>query len=96
MNNLYNGWAQGFFVDQPKYKNWTDKEKENANREEKLLVRPHPTENAICKCNSPEEAEWIAKRLNLAAKLEQMTYDFAVGKTDGSEIRKMVIDAINA
>jgi hypothetical protein len=90
MNNLCTTWAQGYFVDQPQYSRWTDEEKERANKEEKLLVRPHPTGDAICKCSSPDEAKWVASRLNLAAQLEEMTYDFATGKTDGQEIVNLV------
>ena len=90
MNNLIDTWRQGRFIDQKKYCNWTPEDKEKADRRERTLVRPGPTENAICQCEIPAEAKWIAGRLNLAAKLEQMTYDYATGKTDGSEIVKLV------
>lgn len=90
MNNLHTSWKQGYFVDQPQYRNWSDEEKKKADEKEKLLVRPYPTENAICQCRTPDEAKWIAHRLNLAATLEQMTYDFATGKTDGQEIVDLV------
>jgi len=71
MDNNHEGWAQGYFVDQPQYRHWPQSEKDNANKSEKLKVRPSPKGNAICHCSSPEEAEWIARRLNLAAKLEK-------------------------
>ena len=96
MNNLHTSWQHGYFVDQSKYRKWSKEEKRRANEREKLLVRPSPTGNAICMCSYQKDAEWIADRLNFAAKLEQMTYDFATGKTDGSEIVKMVKDAINS
>ncbi len=83
-------WKQGYFVDQRQYDNWTQEQKNNANDVEKHLVRPTPTGNAICKCPYPQDAEWIASRLNLASILEQMTYDYATGKTDGSEIVELV------
>lgn len=83
-------------MDQPKYRRWSDEEKRRADRDEKCLVRPYPEENAICRCPSPEEAAWIAQRLNLASILEQMTYDFATGKTDGSEIVELVRKNIGA
>jgi hypothetical protein len=83
-------WAQGYFVDQRQYDDWTEEEKAAANAREKHLVRPYPTGNAICQCPNPEDAQWIASRLNLASKLEQMTYDFATGKTDGEEIVELV------
>ena len=90
MNNLITTWRQGRFIDKPKYRNWTQAEKDAADKRERHLVRPSPTDNAICYCQDPQYAEWIASRLNLAAKLEQMTYDYATGKTDGSEIVAMV------
>jgi len=57
-----------------------------AHRDEKLKVRPSPTGNAICICSNPEDAKWIAERLNMAANLEEMTYNFATGKSDGQDI----------
>lgn len=76
MNNLHTSWRQGYFVDKAEYGNWSDEEKKKAAQREKLLVRPYPEENAICQCNTPAEAKWIADRLNLAATLEQMTHAF--------------------
>ena len=93
MNDIQT-WKQGYFVDRPQYRRWTQEQKDNANYEESFNVRPAPAANAICRCSKPSDAEWIAKRLNLASKLEQMTYDFATGKTDGEEITKYVHDCI--
>jgi hypothetical protein len=90
MNNLITTWQQGRFVDQPQYLKWTAEEKAKADHDEKYRVRPSPTGNAIAQCRTHGEAEWIASRLNLAATLEQMTYDYATGKTDGSEIVALV------
>lgn len=92
--NLIQTWQQGQFIDQTKYSHMGDLWKAERRKVEALLVRPAPTENALCSCSNPEDAEWIAKRLNLAAKLEQMTYDYATGKTDGSEIVALVRDAV--
>lgn len=86
-------WQQGRFVDQPKYVLWPQEDKDEADKCEQHLVRPAPTENAICHCRDPKDAKWIAQRLNLAATLEQMTYDYATGKTDGSEIVRLVQEA---
>lgn len=36
------------------------------------VVRPYPGGPGICTCPTPEDAKWIAERLNLAAKLEQL------------------------
>lgn len=58
--------------------------------DERHLVRPGLRENAVCHCPDPSNARWIAQRLNLASKLERMTYDYATGKTDGSEIVSFV------
>lgn len=95
MNNSIKTWAQGRFIDKIQYSNWTKEEKLKAESQEKLLVRPSPIENAICRCNTPDDAEWIAARLNLASKLEQLTYDFAMGKTDGEEIRSFVKSSLD-
>lgn len=84
-------WRQGSFVDQARYRSWTGEQKQNADDCEKLNVRPGPTENAICTCSRPQDAKWIAQRLNLASILEQMTYDFAMGKTNGEEIKTLVL-----
>lgn len=88
--NSIQSWMQGYFVDKIQYENWTEDQKEEVDKREKHLVRPAPTENAICHCPNPNDAKWIAQRLNLASKLEQMTYDFATGKTDGEDIVNFV------
>jgi len=90
LNNQIQTWAQGRFVEQPHESNFTDAQKAQANELERFLVRPDPLDTAICRAYSPQDAEWIASRLNLASKLEQLTYDFAMGKTDGEEIRSFV------
>jgi len=95
MNNLITTWQQGRFVDQPQYARWTAEEKARADHAEKYNVRPSPLGNAIASCRTHGEAEWIASRLNLAAILEQMTYDYATGKTDGSEIVELVMSQVN-
>ncbi len=95
MNDIQT-WQQGHFVDSPRYDRWTAEERENAERDENLKVRPGPTENAICVCNNPEHAKWIAQRLNLASKLEDMTYNFATGKTDGQDIVDYVHKCVNS
>ena len=72
--NTIQTWVQGRFIDQPKYKHWTQEQKQAADRAEKHLVRPSPTGNAICQCSNPDDAKWIAARLNLIAKLSQMVF----------------------
>ena len=84
--NLIQTWQQGRFVDSRKYEKWTDEQKATADKQEMHLVRPGPTENELCMSHNPDFAKWIADRLNLASKLEQLSYDFATGKTDGVEL----------
>ncbi len=69
--NKINTWRQGKFIDSTKYSLWSDEEKQKANSHENLMVRPYPKVNAICICNNPDDAIWIAERLNLASNLEQ-------------------------
>lgn len=88
-------WQQGRFIDGKKYDHMGDLWKDEMRKEEAHKVRPGPTDNAVCWCPDPCHAEWIAKRLNLASQLERMTYDFATGKTDGSEIVELVKRNIN-
>ena len=84
-------WRTGEFIDSPKYpksKEWKDEQRSR----EQFLVRPSAKGNAICQATDPEYAEWIAERLNLASKLEQLTYDFATGKHGAEEkLRKFVL-----
>ena len=62
-------WSQGYFVDSPNYRHWTQVEKEAANKNEGHLVRPSPTGNAICRCPNPLDAQWLAYRLNMIDNL---------------------------
>lgn len=62
---------------------------------ERLKVKSHQSNLEICRCANSNDAKWIASRLNLASKLEQLSYDFAVGRSDGVELRRFVIDLIH-
>ena len=88
-------WHQGCFIDQQLYDHLPDCWKTARGQEEAHLVRPGPTENAICHCPNHEHAKWIAQRLNLASQLEQMAYDYATGKSDGVEIVAFVHGELN-
>ncbi len=68
--NKIKTWAQGYFVDQPQYSHETNGWKVKRDSEEHHLVRPGPTDNAICQCSDPEDAEWIAGRLNFASEMD--------------------------
>lgn len=88
-------WQQGRFIDKTEYSRMGDMWKDDRRNEEAHLVRPSPEGNAICWCPEADKAAWIAQRLNLASRLEKMTYDFATGKTDGSEIVALVKDTVS-
>lgn len=88
-------WKQGSFILRHIYKRKPNEWKEKQMELEKHLVRPSATGNAICSCNQPTDAKWIASRLNLASILEDLTYDYATGKTDGEELRDFVLYKIN-
>jgi len=68
---MINTWQQGQFIDDPRYNNLSDEDKQRAHQDELLKVRPSPKGNAICFCSNPDDAKWIAERLNLAANLER-------------------------
>lgn len=72
MKNEIKTWAQGRFIDQKKYENMGLIWKSEQRRIERCLVRPYPEENAICRCPDPDDAIWIAKRLNIAAEVEAL------------------------
>jgi len=88
MKNEITTWRQGAFIDQHKYVRMSEEWKEDRRHDEALLVRPAPMQNAICKTNNSEDAEWIANRLNLAANLERMLKDHAEGKPIGDSLRE--------
>lgn len=69
--NKKQSWRQGYFLGGIQYRNMTNDWKAARQKEERHKVRPSPTGNAICRCSNPDDAAWIAERLNLASKLEQ-------------------------
>lgn len=83
-------WQQGRFINQYQYRYWSKHSRDQAEEEEQHLVRPWATGNAICHCPDPADAKWIADRLNMAASLERLTYDYATGKNSGNDIRAYV------
>ncbi len=89
MNDIQT-WRQGKYINHKKYSHMSEDWKIKQEYAERELVRPSAEGNAICTCADPNTAKWIASRLNLASKLEQLTYDYAMGKTDGSEIVTLV------
>lgn len=64
-------WRQGRFIDSTEYDHWSPEMKKRAQESEKRCVRPSEKGNAICLCENPDDAEWIASRLNRAAELEE-------------------------
>jgi hypothetical protein len=93
MNNIQT-WRQGIFINKPHYSHMGVQWKDQMRKEEAHKVRPEREGNAVCWCPDPDQAAWIAQRLNLAAKLEKMALDYAAGRTDGSEIITHVRDAV--
>ena len=69
--NSINTWRPGRFIDSKEFAHMPDAWKDRRRNEESHLVRPSPKGNAICWCNNPEDAKWIADRLNVAANLEK-------------------------
>lgn len=88
-------WQQGRFAPEGRH-NFSREDAALHDQDERHLVRSSLRGNAICRCPDPDDAAWIARRLNLASQLEKMTYDFAFGKTDGSEIVALVRKSVDA
>ena len=70
MNHIQT-WQQGRFIDKPEYNYMDELWKDERRKQEAHMVRPAPESNAICWCSDPQNASWIAQRLNLASILEQ-------------------------
>ena len=96
LNNGIQTWAPGQFIDHPQYRRMPDDWKAERRAAESHNVRPSPTDNPICHARDPAAAKWIASRLNLASALEAMTYDFATGKSDGTELVAFVRKKLDA
>ena len=92
--NSINAWRQGSFVDQSKYNSWDDDMKKKGAQQEEHLVRPSILGGSICYCSDPNDAKWIASRLNLASDLERLTYEFAVGREDEKKLIEYVFNKI--
>jgi hypothetical protein len=74
--NKIRTWQQSRFIDNSdKYPDLSDEAmqefRQAFEKREQCLVRKSPTGYAICHCDDPNNAAWIAERLNLAAKLEE-------------------------
>jgi hypothetical protein len=83
MDNNHKEWRQGQFIDQRRYDHMSSEWKQQCRMQEALLVRPSPLGNSICKAQSPDEAIWIAQRLNLAATPVDLTNDEIINIDDG-------------
>ena len=88
--NLIKTWVQGRFIDGQRYRNWPQSEKDRAQKGEERRVRPSPTGNAICHTERPEDAVWIAQRLNLASELEELVWKFVQGDATEVELSDFV------
>ena len=94
MDNMHSDWRSGFVPDNKQFNDLSEEEKETLLKAERKLVRACPDSKPLCSCDDPRDAVWIANRLNLAAVLEEMTYNFATGKTDGHDIIDLVHKSI--
>ena len=70
-DNNHAAWRQGLYAPEIKVGMLTGEDLKMAQSQEAYLVRPSLRGNAICRTFNPEDAAWIAKRLNTAAKLER-------------------------
>lgn len=73
--NKVKTWQQSAFVMERQYASWSSAEIKRAQYAESCRVVAELEGNAICFCADPLIANWIAERLNLAAKLEQKYLD---------------------
>ena len=81
-----NSWSVGYTVDTSATRDWTAEQRVENDNHEALLVRPAPTENAICQCTDPEEAKWIAKRLGMGDPSNVSRVVHRVGRTKDPEV----------
>lgn len=65
-------WRPGYFIMKREYEAMPERWKKDQREREPKLVRPHPEGNAICECQDPDMAAWIADRLNIAAEYERL------------------------
>lgn len=68
MDDKHTGWQQGAFINAREYDHMPDGWKREQREREACLVRPSPKGNAICQAMGADAAQWIARRLNVAAK----------------------------
>lgn len=87
----HNNWRQGKFIDSIQYRQVSQSQKEEWQRQEEHLVRPSAKGNAICHCSDPEDAKWIAERLNLASELERKNIQLAEEKQNDNQQTKVSI-----
>ena len=81
MNHI-DTWQQGQYDHQQRDPELTPRQVKSFKATEARSVRSGPHGDRICQTQEPQDAIWIAQRLNLASKLEQMVQDLAAGKTD--------------
>ena len=86
INNI-NTWQQGEYIDKREYTHMPKEWREDRIMEEKLLVREFSTGNAICKTVYPDDAKWIAERLNFASNIQDEIETILIG--EGSSLNKI-------
>jgi len=70
-------WHTDRFIDGPKYRNWTDKQKDDANAQERRIVRAEPYHTALLMAPDAQTALWICERLNTLGRMERRLMDLA-------------------
>lgn len=83
--NCIKTWVQGRFVNSKEFEHMPEDWKGRRRNEESHRVRQGTKGPVICWCNDPEDAKWIAERLNLAAKLEREVH-VKTGAVEGGKI----------
>lgn len=95
MKEEINTWMQGSFVDIKKYEHMSLQWKKDRQNEEIFLVRPSNEGNAICRATYPEDAIWIADRLNFAANIKDQIEEILVLDDSPSSKIKKIDNIIN-
>ena len=80
--NKYSDWKTGKFVDSYQYRHVTQIQKDQWRYAESKCVESD-TEK-LCICSTPEDAQWVAERLNLAASIDNKkgSSEFKIFKID--------------
>jgi hypothetical protein len=79
-NNTH--WQQGHFIDGREYRHWSEKQKQEAENRERLLVRPSPKGNAICQAVDPDAAIYIAEKMRKGERYNSLQTRLAQAESE--------------